>query len=436
MRGSAPPTSPTWCSATDLADLLFLLGLATHLEAAWDEPSLVRYLHRLGSFARVAMLDFRGSGLSDPLTDAVTLEALVDDLIAVVTAAGLRRPIVVTCNEASLVALPFAAAHPELIGGLVVVNGTARVVVGEDYPFGIDPADVERYRENIEHYADHPMPLAYSAPSRRRDPAFAEWATRYQRMAVSPGHVHHLTELAMATDVRDVLPILRGPALVLHTAGDRYLTVPHGRYLADGIAGARFVELAGADHLAWVGPGVDAQLDEIERFVTGGVGAPRTERQLATVLFTDIVRSTEQLAALGDRQWTELLRLHDDIARRAVLRQRGRVVKTTGDGILAVFDGPSRAVAAALQLQHDTARIGVEVRAGLHTGEVELEGDDVRGLAVHVAARVMGAAVGGQLLTSRTVRDLSAGSGHRFEAQGSFELKGLPDPLELFAVGA
>ena len=154
-------------------DLLFLLGLATHLEAAWDEPSLARYLRRLGSFARVAMLDFRGSGLSDPLTDAVTLEALVDDLVAVVTAAGLRRPIVVTCNEASLVALPFAAAHPELIGGLVVVNGTARVVVGDDYPFGIDPADAERYRESIEHYADHPMPLAYSAPSRRRDPALS-----------------------------------------------------------------------------------------------------------------------------------------------------------------------------------------------------------------------------------------------------------------------
>jgi class 3 adenylate cyclase len=308
--------------------------------------------------------------------------------------------------------------------------------VGDDYPFGIVPQDLDRYRGNIDRYADRPMALDYSAPSKAGDAAFVEWATRYQRLAVSPGQVERLTRVVMATDVRDVLPVVRVPLLVLHTADNRFLVEAHGRYLAERVPGARFVELPGADHLPLVGPGAERELEEIERFVTGGVGAPRAERQLATVLFTDIVRSTEQLAMLGDRRWTDLLRLHDDIVRRAVDQQRGMVVKNTGDGVLAIFDGPSRAVTAALALVQRLAQVGVEVRAGVHTGEIEVDGGDVRGLAVHTAARVMGVAGGGQLLASRTVRDLSAGSGHRFEALGAVDLKGLPDPLEIFAVAA
>ena len=424
------------CHGQGPREVILLLGLSTHVEAAWDEPGLVRYLDRLASFARVTLMDFRGAGLSDALEGAVTLEALADDVVAVAEAANIGSAVVIACNETSLIAIPLAAAHPDLVDGLVVINGTARACYADDYPFGASLPEGDRYRQDIDDYADRPIALKLSAPSKVHDIAFVAWATRYQRLAASPGTLANITSLVQAADVRGVLPIVQCRTLVLHRTDDRFLPLAHGRYLAERVTGAGFVELDGADHLVWVGPGVDRQLDEIERFVTGDVAPTSAERLLATVLFTDIVRSTEQLTTIGDRAWTERIRTHDDICRSAVAANRGTIVKTTGDGILAVFDGPSRALSAALRLQADLAQLGMDVRAGVHTGEIELDGGDVRGVAVHTAARVMAVAHGGQLVASRTVRDLTAGSGYVFEPVGSMQLKGLPEATDLFLVAS
>ena len=300
------------------AEILFLLGLSTHVEAVWDEPALARYLERLASFARVTLMDFRGAGLSDPQPGATTLEAFVDDVVAVAEAAGIASAVVVACNETSLIALPLAAAHPDLVRGLVIINGTARACYADDYPIGVRVPEGDRYRQDLDDYADRPIGLKLSAPSKVHDPLFVAWATRYQRLAASPGTLAKTTNLVMDTDVRSVLPTVRCRTLVMHRTGDRFLGAEHGRYVAERVDGAVYVKLDGSDHLVWVGPHVDRQLDEIERFVTGSISASATERLLATVLFTDIVRSTEQLTTIGDRAWTERLRTHDDVCRQAV----------------------------------------------------------------------------------------------------------------------
>jgi class 3 adenylate cyclase len=416
--------------------VLFMLGLSTHLEAMWDEPGLARYLRRIAEFSRLVMFDRRGAGLSDPLTEGGTLDAHVDDALAVLDAAGIERVSVVAANEAALIAVPFAARHPSRVNRLVIVNGTARFMWAEDYEIGAPWRVGREYSQAMtDSYTDRTSGIAATAPSMLGDAAFEAWALRYQRQAASPGSSERTTRLVGRTDVRSVLPLVTCPVLVMHRRGDRFLRVDHGQYLADHLADATFVELDGADHLPWTGPDTDRSLDEIEKFVTGDAAVARaSDRVLATIVFTDIVGSTEHLGRVGDRRWAELVDAHNALVAGVVRGGNGRIVDTAGDGVFAVFDAPSRGIIAAAAICARVASLGLTVRAGVHTGEVEVVGDAVRGVAVHTAARVMAAATDGGIVVSRTVHDLVSGSGFRFESLGAHELKGLADPIELYAV--
>jgi class 3 adenylate cyclase len=415
--------------------VLLMLGLSTHVEAMWEEPSLARYLMRLASFSTLIAFDKRGAGLSDALGDAATLETHVDDAVAVLDALGLDEVTVVAANEASLIALPLAATFPHRVRRLAIINGTAKFMWSEDYPIGIEwNVGRDFVKEETDSYSDRPSSIPLTAPSKVGDPAFEAWAKRFQRLASSPGSYERTARLVGSTDVRPALPIIRCPVLVLHRRGDRFTPIDHGEYLADHLSDARLVELEGRDHLPWVGPDTDRMLEEIERFVTGTESAVAADRVLATIVFTDIVGSTEQLAAVGDREWTALVEAHNDAIASIARSRGGRIVDTAGDGAFAVFDGPSRGIEAAAAIRLRLAQLGLTVRAGVHTGEVELLGDAVRGVAVHTAARVMANAANGGVVVSRTVRDLVSGSRFRFRALGPHALKGLPDPVELFEV--
>lgn len=415
--------------------LLLMLGLSTHLDAMWEEPALADFLTRFASFSTLVMFDRRGAGLSDALGDAATLEAHVDDALAVMDAVNAENVTVIAANEASLVALPLVATHPGRVGRLVIVNGTPRFMRADDFPIGVDWSSGRRYAQQLaETYGEERGGIALSAPSRVDDTAFVAWALRYQRLASSPGSFERAARLVGATDVRALLPIIKCPTLVFHTRDDRLLPADHGRYLADHINGATMVELAGADHLPWTGADTERMLREIEAFVTGSNTTSAPDRVLATIVFTDIVSSTERLASVGDREWARLVEAHNAAIDSTVRRFGGRVVDTAGDGVFAVFDGPSRGIEAAESIRSRIAELGLMVRVGVHAGEVEVVGDAVRGVAVHTAARVMGHAALGGVIVSRTVRDLVAGSRFRFESLGPQVLKGLPDPMERFAI--
>ena len=415
--------------------LLVMLGMTSHVEAMWDEPALARFLRRLASFSTVIVFDRRGSGLSDPLTRRPTTDSLASDASGMLDALGHENVIVLAANEASLTAIPLAALRPDLVSGLVLVNGTARLMWADDYPIGVKIPQGTRYvRDGTEQYAEKPVGISLVAPSKAGDAVFDAWARSFQRSSSSPGGLEQTARLVGSADVRQVLTEVRCPALVMHRVDNRFTVVGHGLYLADRLPHARFVELAGADHLVWVGPDTDLMLDEIETFVTGSVASGGAERVLATILFTDIVGSTEQLSRLGDRAWAELVDTHDLTVRNAVERLQGRVANTTGDGVFALFDSPSNALRAAKRIHEQLRAVGLDVRAGVHTGEVEVIGSDARGVAVHTAARIMSVSSGGQIVASRTVRDLTTGSGFRFTSLGHHGLKGLPEPLELFEV--
>jgi class 3 adenylate cyclase len=415
--------------------LLFMPGLSTHIEAIWEEPSFARYLERLAGFAQLILFDKRGAGLSDPLGEAATLEAHVDDVRAVLDAVGVSSANVVAANESSLIAIPLAATFPDVVRRLVLINGTARFLVADDYPIGVDTSRARTYVEKLsETYGEDAAGVALSAPSRARDRAFIDWSTRYMRLAASPGSFRRTTQLVGMTDVRSALGTVGCPALVLHATDDRFTPIAHGLYLADHIAGAEFVQLDGGDHLPWTGECTDRMLEAIQRFVTGTEPPAVSTRVLATLLFTDIVDSTHQLSRVGDEAWARLVADHDMAVLAEVERRGGRVVDTAGDGVFAIFDGPSRGVEAAIAIRRRTGNLGLNVRAGVHTGEVELVEPAVRGLGVVTAARVMAEAREGGILVSRVVRDLVAGSRLRFTSVGTRILKGIEEPVELFSV--
>jgi class 3 adenylate cyclase len=415
--------------------LLVMLGMTSHVEAVWDEPALARFLRRLASFATTIVFDRRGSGLSDPLRGRPTTDSLANDASEVLDALGLHDVTVLAANEASLTAIPLAALRPDRVSGLVLVNGTARLMWADDYPIGVKVPQGTRYlRDGTEQYAEKPVGISLVAPSKVGDAVFEAWARSFQRSSSSPGGLEQTAGVVGSADVRSVLPDVRCPALVMHRIGNRFTILDHGLFLADHLPHARFVELSGADHLVWIGPDTDRMLDEIETFVTGSTASGGAERVLATILFTDIVGSTEQLTRLGDRAWAELVDTHDLTVRNAVERFQGRVVDTTGDGVFALFDSPSSALRAATRIHEQLRAVGLDVRAGVHTGEIEVIGAAARGVAVHTAARVMSVSGGGRIVASRTVRDLTIGSGFGFTSLGLHELKGLPEPLELFEV--
>jgi len=418
----------------DGPDLLLMPGWISHVEAGWQEPVIARFLERLASFSRLILMDKRGTGLSDPHPggSAPSLEERMDDVRTVLDAAGSRRAYLFGISEGGPMNTLFAATYPERSAGLILLGTYARLLRDDDYPEGTDPALLEPFLERIRAGWGEGAGTTAIAPSHAHDAAFRAAFGRFQRNGASPGMAVSLLRLNAAIDVRHVLPAVRLPTLVLHRQDDRFVPATLGRHLAAHIPGARYVELPGGDHLYFAGDPTPI-LDAVEEFVTGRPAATEPDRVLATILLSDLVDSTRHATTLGDRRWRDLLDQHDALIRREVERARGRVVKSTGDGTLATFDGPARAVRCAQAIVAGIRTLGVETRVGLHTGECERRGDDVGGIAVHIAARVAALAGAGEVLCSGTVRDLVAGSGLDFEARGRQELRGLPGQWALFA---
>jgi len=416
-------------------DLVAVLGFATHLELQWDAPPFARFFERLGSFARLILFDKRGTGLSDPVSEVPTLEQRIDDVRAVMDAVGSERAALFGISEGGPMSALFAATHPERVSALVLYGAMGRTTEAPDYPWA-SPAEAlrEAAAEFIVPYwgQDAEGMVELFAPSLASDPQAIEYTARMERSATSPAMTLQIFEMFLDIDVRAVLPTIHVPTLVLHRRGDRVVNRRAGEELARQIPDARYVELPGIDHLPCAGD-AEGVLGEIEEFLTGARSVPEPDRVLATVMFTDIVGSTERATRLGDARWRELLAAHHDAVRRELARFRGREVKTLGDGYLATFDGPARAIRCGHAIAEAVRRAGLEVRVGLHSGEVELIDDDVGGIAVHIAARVGALAAAGEVLVSSTVKDLVAGSGITFEDRGTRTLKGIGDEWRLFA---
>ena len=416
-------------------DLVFIPSWVSNVDAMWEEPSLARFLRRLATFSRLLCFDKRGTGVSDPVPLAAlpTLEEWMDDVRTVMDAAGSKRAALLGQREGGQMAMLFAATYPERTSALILVDTSARAIRDVDYPWGLPPDRVPRLLQRVEDDWGTGLNLDIIAPSVAHDERFRRWYARYERLAMGPRAATTTYAAYLERDLRGVLRSIRVPTLVLHRVGDRHIRLGHGRYLAEHIPGAKCVELPGEDHLFHVGV-TEAMLGEIEEFLTGVRPLPESDRVLATVLFTDIVTSTERSAQVGDRRWKDLLDQHDSLIRPELERHRGRLVKNTGDGILATFDGPARAIRCAQAIAASMKSLGIEVRAGLHTGEVELRGDDVTGIGVNIAARVMDAAGPGEVVVSSTVKDLVAGSGLRFADRSTHDLRGVPGEWRLFAV--
>jgi class 3 adenylate cyclase len=414
-------------------DLVFVPGFVSHVELFWDDPLTARFLRRLTSFARVVIWDKREQGLSDRTGRPPTLEDSMDDLEAVLAAAGFERPAILGVSEGGPMSALFAATHPNRVASLVLYGTYARMLQAPDFPQGIPPEALQRWGEIVKREWGGAVGVNLWAPSAEGDIDFERWWSRLLRYGTSPSGALALMDLYREIDVRAVLPTIDVPTLVLQRRDDRISRVDQGRFLAEAIPGARYVELEGADHLPVTGD-QDALLDEVEEFLVGSRRASESERALATVLFTDIVGSIEKAASLGDRAWRQLLERHDAGVRRQLSLHRGREVKTMGDGFLATFDGPARAIRCAQAVQGELKRIGLDVRAGIHTGEVELIGDDVGGMAVNIGARIGALAAPGEVLVSSTVRELVVGSGLEFADRGMQTLKGAPGEWRLFAV--
>jgi class 3 adenylate cyclase len=412
-------------------DLMLVQGFVSHLDVDWDEPGTAHFLRRLGSFSRLIRFDKRGTGLSDRPGGLPDLETRMDDVRAVMDAVGSEQAALLGYSEGGPMCCLFAATYPERTSALVLYGAYAkRQDPDGDYPWAATSAERRAYADEIERNWGVDADLGAMAPT--ADSAMRAWWAKRARAAASPGAARDLILMNSEIDVRPVLPTIRVPTLVLHRTGDRDSRVDEGRYIADHIAGARFVELPGEDHIVSIDP--DEILDEVQEFLTGARPVPETERVLATVLFTDIVASTERAAGLGDRRWRELLERHNVVVRHELDRFRGREVDTAGDGFLATFDGPARAIRCARAIVAGMGGLGLELRAGLHTGECELMGDKVTGVAVHTGARVAALAQPGEILVSSTVKDLVAGSGLEFDDRGTHALRGIPGDWRLYAV--
>ena len=413
-------------------DLVVIPGFISHVELAWEDEALSSALRRLGTFSRVIMFDKRGTGMSDRTERLPDADRRMLDIEAVMNAAGSEQAALLGVSEGGPMAILFAAAHPERTRALVLIGSYARITASPDYPIGLPSEQLYEFAEYLEPRWGTGVGLRAWAPSVAHDPATREAFARVQRLASSPGAAMALLSSYMGIDVRAALPLVHNPTLVVHRTGDRMVPLEHGRYVADNVEGARLIEVAGTDHFWWT-ENTDQILDEVEEFLTGARSAAEPDRVLASVLFTDIVDSTRQAVGLGDREWRLLLDRHDALAERQIARHGGRLVKTTGDGVLATFDGPARCVRCAGAISDGAQALGIEVRAGIHTGEVERRGDDIAGLGVNIAARIEALAGPGEVLVSRTVTDLVVGSGLEFVDRGEFELKGVPGRWKVFA---
>jgi pimeloyl-ACP methyl ester carboxylesterase len=412
-------------------DLVLVPGFVSHLENDWEEPRSALFLERLGSFARLIRFDKRGTGLSDRPGGFPDLETRMDDVRAVMDAVGSERAALFGYSEGGPMSILFTATYPERSTALVLYGSYAkRQDPDVDYPWAPTRAERRIHAEEIEREWGAQSDLGKMAPN--ADPALLRWWSARARAAASPGAARDLILMNSEIDVRGVLPVVGVPTLVLHRRGDLDAHVDEGRYIADHIPDARFVELEGDDHLPWIDSG--QILDEVEEFLTGVRGGPAPDRVLATVLFTDVVDSTTRAAALGDRRWRELLGRYHALVRGELARFGGVEVDTAGDGTLARFDGPARAARAARAIVESVRGAGLEVRAGIHTGELELTADGVAGIAVHIGSRIAARAAPGEVLASSTVKDLVVGSGIEFEERDAAELRGIPGTWQLYAV--
>jgi pimeloyl-ACP methyl ester carboxylesterase len=417
-------------------DLVLVNGFVTHVELIWEAEPAAQFLDALGSFARVITFDRRGSGLSDPVPDAPTLEERMDDVRAVMDAAGSERAALMGLSEGVPMSILFAATYPDRVQALVCSGGMARSTYADDYAFA---TPVEALRESgaelLLPYWGQGAAIEVAAPSLGDAPGARTFFGRLERASASPGMLLKLSQMFVEIDVRHVVPSVQAPALVLHRRHDRLVNVRHGRWLAEHLPDARLVELPGIDHAPW-SEGAEETLELVQEFLTGTHYAPEHDRVLATVLFTDIVDSTDTAARLGDQRWREVLESHRRGVRHALVRFGGREVKTLGDGFVVSFDGPARGIRCAQAIVDSSSELGIRVRAGMHTGECEVMGDDLGGIAVHIAARVSALAEPSEVLVSRTVKDLVAGSGIEFADRGVHQLKGVPDSWDLHAANA
>lgn len=418
-------------------DLVLVSVWFSHLEARWEIPGFAHLLHRLGAFSRVISFDKYGIGLSDPAPPGALppLEEWMDDVRTVMDAVRVDHAVVVGAADGGMMAALFAATYPERVTSLVLANSSARLSQAPDYPIGVPAAAQEALIAMTEQGWGGPALAAATNPSLADDPAGQESWARFLRLSASPATAVEVLRALFQLDVRAALAAIQAPTLVLHRQDNVLVSVENGRYLAEHIDGARLVELPGSDYGLGFGD-VDGVVDEMEEFLTGARGSPDPDRMLATVLFTDIVASTEQAAKLGDHRWKELLELHDLVTGRQLARYRGRLVNKTGDGLVATFDGPARAIRSAVAIREALRGLGLVIRVGLHTGEIEQRGTEIGGLGVHIAARIMALADPGVIMVSRTVKDLVAGAGFSFTDAGTHHLKGVPESWQVFTVEA
>jgi pimeloyl-ACP methyl ester carboxylesterase len=410
-------------------DLVFVPGFVSNIEVYWEEPHFARWLRRLAGFARIITFDKRGTGLSDRVETLPTMDERMDDVRAVMDAAGSERAAIVGLSEGGSLATLFAAHYPERCRALVLWGAFAKF--SSWFPTS---EKLEKFFDYVETDWGTGANIGVWAPSRKDDPIFREWFAKRERVSASPAAVVSLMRMNMMIDISDILPYVRVPTLVVHRTNDTVVNVEGGRQLASGIPNARLLELPGIDHMPFFGDNAEQVTNEVVEFITGVRPAVGDERILATVLLTDIVGSTKRAEALGDKRWRELLDAHNAISRGELTRFRGAEVKTTGDGFLATFDGPGRAIQCSLALIASVRSLGIEIRAGLHTGEVEVGENDVRGIAVHVAARVAALAEPSECLVTRTVKDLVAGADVSFLGRGRRDLRGIAEAIDVFAV--
>jgi class 3 adenylate cyclase/alpha-beta hydrolase superfamily lysophospholipase len=420
------------------ADILLVIGYTSNLAYAWEYPSMAAFLERLARGRRLILMDRRGSGLSDPFPprQAPPLETLADDIRAVLDAAGSARTSLLGLWDGCLVATLFAATYPDRVSALVLFSANPYGTLDDETPWGWTPGQWEEWLNTIRQgWGTRAWVVAnarWQAPSLMDDPEELERWIAFSRLSASPSSAEAVLRLETHTDIRPVLPAVRVPTLVLSRTGDQAQPPEGGRYIAERIPNARFIELPGDDALPWIGD-VESVLIEIESFVSKRTGSSaNSDRRLATVLFTDIVGSTDLLTELGDAAWRSRLAKHDDVTKHEIDRAAGRYVDSTGDGVLATFDGPAAAVRCAQRISEALGSLGIRIRAGVHTGELELDGTNVRGIAVHIGARVMSLAGPSEVLVSSTVRDLTAGSGLVFEDAGEHDLKGVPGRWHLY----
>jgi pimeloyl-ACP methyl ester carboxylesterase len=416
-------------------DLLYAQGWLSNIEYAWESPECARFLSKLGRFSRLIFFDKRGTGMSDREVGFPTLEQRTEDIKAVLDAVGSEQAALFGVSEGGNMASLFAATYPERLSGLVLYGCHARSKWAPDYPWGRTQEEIERYVKSLLDNWGRPFDLSAGAPSVADDPGIQSWFAAYLRYSAGPHSAELITRLNFEIDIRAILPAIQLPTLVLYREGDRWAAVDEGRYLAERIPHAEFRLLPGRDHIPWYGD-QDRLIGEIEEFLTGTRTTAKAGRALMTVLMTDIVDSTKTLSAMGDDRWRTVLDHFDINVSRRVAAFGGQKIKHTGVGYMLAFTGPTSAIECAQEMARDAKALGLELRTGIHTGECERRDDDLSGLAVHLAARIMAESTAGSILTSRTVKDLAVGSGMSFTFVGRREMKGIPESWDIYALAS